>query len=427
MEMGCGKTRVVLERCEELKTKRVLVFAPLSVLHVWEEQAPMWHKHAQVIILSGAKKQKLDALALPFGLRKPTYVVTNYESALSLGSELGAVRWDSIICDESTKIKNGNAKRTKGIIRLSKAVPHRFILSGTPITESPLDIFSQFLFLDGGETFGTSFWKFREKFFQSDRMGWKWTMRKEMEAQYKKMLYNKCIRVLKEDCQDLPPKVYEKAYVGMTDKQQKAYDSMRDELIVELDDGAVTADIILTKLTKLTQITSGFLYGEDGKVYELGSKKLEALGDLLEGILPQPVVIWCRYKRDVMAVESLLRSKFKFPCCKITGGSSQADRRKAVHDFHTSPHVFIGQIRAGGLGIDLTPASHVIYFSNEYSLEARLQSEDRCHRPGQTGERVLYIDLVVKKSIDEVVLRALRKKKSVSESLLDKQTLKGVL
>jgi SNF2 family DNA or RNA helicase len=342
--------------------------------------------------------------------------VTNYEAVLGIGAQLDRCQWDVIVADESTKLKNGTARRTKGVIRLSKTVPHRFLLTGTPMTENPLGIFSQYLFLDGGRTFGKSFTGFRSSFFDSDYMGWNWTLKPDLRETFEERIADRAFRITKDKCLDLPPKVYEVQHAKMTKKQQKAYKSMREELLVELEGVQITAPVILTKLIKLTQITSGFLYSDDGKMHSLGSGKAEVLKELFEELRPHPIVVWCRYKHDVRLATELAQS-LEIPTFVLTGESSFKQREAALTGFQKQGGVFIGQIRAGGMGINLSCASHVVYFSNEYSLEARLQSEDRCHRPGQKN-KVVYVDLIVPNTIDEAILRALQSKKSLSDELM---------
>jgi SNF2 family DNA or RNA helicase len=336
-----------------------------------------------------------------------------------------------IILDESSKIKNPKANRSKAIHTLGRLTKYKIILNGTPITQGAQDIFSQFLFLDNGESFGASYEKFLQEYFYKEQYGWKWQIKgKEALDEISRKIYTIGTRFLKKECLDLPDKLYEQREITLTNEQWIAYCSMRDNLIAWIENEQkekrrIDAQVIVTKLLRLSQITSGFSKDEFGKVVRFPiNPKMQELEDDLDKILynGNQLVVWARFVNDIEDIAKLLKEK-GISYGMIYGKIPDRERTRTVDNFlNKKIKVFIGQQGSGGLGIDLFTANTVIYFSNDYTLLNRLQSEDRTHRKGsEIHNKVTYIDYLAngpngEGTIDHNILNiVLKEKKNVAD------------
>lgn len=219
-------------------------------------------------------------------------------------------------------------------------------------------------------------------------------------------------RVLKKDCLDLPPKIYQRHHVELSPKQKRIYDEMRKEFIAELEGETIDAPEAITRLLRLQQIVCGWFPAEDGVVpIEDKNIRLQALLEILSDI-DSKVIIWARFKADLKAIERALGEL----AVAYHGEVSNDQRAIAVERFQNDPNIryFIGQPQSGGIGLTLTAANYAIYYSNSFDLEVRLQSEDRCHRIG-TKNNVTYIDIECRKTIDKKIITALRAKKNLAD------------
>lgn len=335
-----------------------------------------------------------------------------------------------IIVDESTRIKNRAAKRTKAAKKLRGLCVLSRIATGTPLIKSPLDAFGQFTFMDPDILGYDNFYPFRNRYavmggFQGYQVLY-YTNVDELGDSIDKVSY----RVLKEDCLDLPPKSYILRNVDMSRAQASAYSDMRDQMIIDLADyveekGELTADIQLTQLLRLQQLTAGFLpiTDDEGKVvrYEpLGktNPKIEEACSIVEEC-NHKVIIWCKFREEIKTVHKEL-TKRGVPCVTFFGDTSQDDRVSSIKQFQDPTNevkVFIGQVRTGGIGITLTAGRTVIYLSNTFSTEDRVQSEDRAHRIGQEHP-VMYYDLVCEGTVDYHILDVLRTNKNMSDQIM---------
>lgn len=333
-----------------------------------------------------------------------------------------------ICVDESTSIKSLQAQRTKAAIKIGKKCRYRRILTGTPATNSPLDLYSQLAFLSTKILGYDTYWPFRCRYAETQQiqMGMrqfsKITGYKNLDELSAKMAPH-CSRILKKDCLDLPDKIYETYDIEWTVEQRSAYDQLRKRGIVQLQTGQIiTADAALALLNRLHQITSGWLYSEDHQVIALPSNRIKVVGRVLEEITGK-VIIWCHYQGDVETVMAFLKSTYGTDSAvHYYGKTSDADREAAKSRFNDPAdpvRFFVGSQSTGGKGLTLVIAHTVIYYSNSYNLEHRLQSEDRCHRYGQTN-KVTYVDLILPGSIDEKILLALKAKEDLATEVLSK-------
>ena len=341
------------------------------------------------------------------------------------------------VIDESQDIKSPSAKRTKAVHKLRRHIAYRRILTGTPITQGPLDIYSQIEFLDPDVLGFGSFYSFRNRYAimvkEETRGGQRYDMivgYRNLDELYKRI--QRCsTRLTKDECLDLPDKLYQKCYVDLSPAQKRLYNELRDQLIVEFEGIELTAQIALVKLLRLQQITGGFFPVEDPESYdaeptlliEENGPREKALIRILSDIpQDQKAIIWCKHTAEIKHLEKRIRAEMgKDSVVTYFGETSGEQRMSNVDGFQKNPKVrfFVGQPKSGGTGLTLHAkgaCQTVIYFSNDYSLNNRLQSEDRAHRIGQTNN-VTYIDIIARETLDERVVRALRDKKGIANLL----------
>lgn len=436
MEMSTGKTKVAIDWAGigfyNTGTKRVLVVAPLSVLGVWP---PQIRQHsgapARIFRLTGSTTHKIWMLRRI--IKAPsdellTYIIINYESlwrendkGTSVESLL--VRWkpDLIVFDESHRIKNHSSKQSKSAYRIGTASREVLVLTGTPITKAPLDVFGQFRAMNQ-KVFGTNWFAF--KFTYGVWGGWgKYQLKgyRNLQTLIHKIRSNSYI-IKKDQCLTLPPKLYQTVPVQFSDRERELYNKMAKEAIIEIEETHATAAIVIVKMLRLRQITSGFVKDVEGKIQVFGHSKLNTCMDLLDDLLEEEhkVVIFVEFINDIKRISEKLTARKVHH--GILSGSVDPEKRDSLRDeFQTDPRmkVFIAQVQTGSEGIELFAADMVIYYSLSHNALHYWQSQDRVHRTGQT-KKVTYYHLVVPKSVDETVLSALKAKKNVAEFVLHK-------
>lgn len=416
-EMGTGKTLATIAAMNRLHAEgtvsRVLIVCPSTLKYTWAAEFSKSGVPWKVKILEGHSSKRREDLA--HGTSKDTVVITNYESLSKLAPDLRSWKPDLVVADECHQIKNHKALKTKALKSLK--APRRWALTGTPMVQSPLDIWSIFDWIRPGH-FATNFYAFRNRYaviFSGAGFPIIRSWRNLPELQEKVSRFS--FRVTKEECLDLPEKSHQVVEIDLGPKEREAYDQMSREMLAEVGDDMIPAQTALVKMMKLQQITSGFIIGDRGPVV-IGDTKIKALEDLLESLQDNKVVIWCKFKEEIRQIEALLL-KQKRAFVTMTGDTSEADRQRNVEAFQkvSGNMVLVGISSVGGLGITLTAASHCIYFSNTWSLGDRMQSEDRLHRIGQKNA-VTYYDLVAHRTIDGYVRKVITKK----ANLLDKIT-----
>jgi SNF2 family DNA or RNA helicase len=330
-----------------------------------------------------------------------------------------------MIIDESTTIKNPKAKRTKAILDLRKETKYRRILTGSPVTQSPMDLWAQMDFLDPEILGQSSYYAFRTRYavvIEATAAGGTHRYQKIVKFRNLKELGDRVAphsyRILKKDCLDLPDKVYTKREVELSDEQKKAYGEMKANAMAILKGESMTAVNVLTQLIRLHQITCGHMKTDSAEILDLKNNRLDELMHIL-GETSGKVIIWANYIHDIQAIEKAISAEYgTSSCCTYYGATPTEERQKCINAFQgkTSIRFFIGNTQTGGYGITLTAASTVIYYSNNYDLEKRIQSEDRAHRIGQEN-KVLYIDLVTKGTVDEKIIQSLRNKVNIAKEI----------
>ena len=423
MEMGAGKTivSIAVAGCmyQYGKVNRVLVVAPLSILGVWEEE---FEKFADfpysLTILKGISAKKKEQLTkLPDGGLQ--VVVVNYESAWRLEKELMAYNADLVIADEAHKLKENRTSQSKGMHRIGDKARYKLLLTGTVITNRELDVFSQYRFLNPA-IFGTSFYTFRNRYFDMGGYGNHTPLfRRQMTDEFLQKLHSIAFRVTKVECLDLPAVTEEVRTVELEAAAAKIYGKIEAESYAELAESEVTTVNILTRILRLSQITGGYLTDDDGTVNAVSRAKLDALSDILDAAMAEDrkLVVMARFVAELDAIQELLKKK-KIGYAAVRGGIKNRDEeiRRFQHDENC--RVFVGQIAAAGLGITLTAASAMVFYSLGYSMSNFEQAKARIHRAGQK-EKCHYIYLVCKGTIDRKVLYALQKKVNLAKMLVD--------
>jgi len=457
-EMGCGKTAASINMLRNKyysagRILRTLVLCPPVVRTNWKREFKL-HASDKVakraIVLQGNGKKRVDtfkkfAFENAFGplyeMQKDMIFITNYESLLmkELWNLLKLWKPEAIVFDESHKLKNYKTKRTKLATELADQAMFKLILSGTPILNTPMDIWSQFRILDGGDTFDKNYFAFRAKYFIDKNAGMpkqkyfpNWQSINGLADIFNQKIYRKASRVLKKDCLDLPPIVRKRIEVEMEPAQAKLYKDMEKDYVAYLNDKACVASIALVKGLRLQQIVSGFFVDDEGKEHEFKNNyRLSALSDLVEQIVPShKIIIWASFKANYKQIRYALDKLFEdnkwdikwgYTICQLTGGMTDKSRQKAIDDFQTDhkSKVMIANQQAGGVGVNLTAASYSTYYSRGFSLEADLQSEARNHRGGsEIHKSITRIDLVCKDTIDDVILSALARKENLANNIL---------
>lgn len=430
--MGTGKTLTSIATMGAMyqmgAIKKVLIVAPTSVCSVWPKEFDEYADFKyNVAVLLGDKQKRLATLrsleAFPFKALR--VAVINYESTWREGLFEALQEWapDMVIADESQRIKEPSAKQSKAMHRLGDIAKYKLILSGTPIQNNAIDLFSQYRFLDP-TVFGTNFYAFRSRyaimggFDRRQIVGYKdldKLIQKEHSIAY---------RVTKDEALDLPEQTFLTRYIPLEGTAKNLYDRIKRDSFAELENGGqITTPTVLTKLLRLQQFTGGFIQADESARPEFVFKgKIDALGDILDDYVidaGKKLVIFCRFRPEIDLIsDSLKKRRIKYAA--IYGDIKIEDRGPIVADFQSNPEtkVFLAQIDTAGLGITLTAADTCVYYSENFNYAAYSQSLARIHRIGQRN-CCSYIHLVVEHSIDEVVLKALAKKEDLAKTVVD--------
>lgn len=434
MEMGTGKTKVAIDFAGigfyNLGVRRVLVVAPLSVLGVWPRQI---RQHsgapARIFRLEGSTVNRAGMLEKIIRSSKDdllTYCIINYEGIWrerDAGPSIKEliIKWkpDLVIWDECHRLKSPTSKQSRAAHVISQHVRYRLGLTGTHITKSPLDVFGQFRAIND-KVFGTNWYSFKNTYGVWGGFG-RFQLRgyRHLDQIIQKVRGNS-FRVKKEDCLDLPPKLFETVPVTLTQKAIDIYREMAKEMIVEIEDSHATAAIVLVKLLRLSQITSGFVKDVEGNIKVFDNSKLNTCMDLVDDLLEEDhkVVIFVRFRHDIDGLHEQLLKR-KVPHNILSGSVAPHLRDGLVQGFQNDPNikVFIAQIQAGSLGIDLTAADAAIFYSLDYNAANYWQAQDRIHRIGQS-KKVTYYHLVVPRSIDSIVLQTLKEKGDLAQTII---------
>ena len=447
MEMGTGKTKVLIDNLAMLydrgKVDGALIIAPKGVIGTWYNQELPAHlpdhiEKVTVLWQANINKKQQDKLDQLFKTGHELHIIVmNVEAFSTEKGRLFAAKFlrshkSLMAIDESTTIKNPKAKRTKNILSLSSICKYRRIMTGSPVTRNPLDLYTQCEFLDPTHLQFTSYYAFRNRYAEmktiniagrSINVVKQFINLKELSENLKPFSY----RVLKQDCLDLPDKVYTKREIQLTPEQKKLYEQMRKEALATLNGKTVTTMTALTQLMRLHQITCGHFAADDGSIQEIKNNRLSELLDVLEEVEGK-VIIWAHYQHDVMNIYKLLEDKYGPGSVVHYYGKTLPEQRDyAIKNFKENDGVrfFVGTPQTGGYGITLVQANTVIYYSNGYDLEKRMQSEDRAHRIGQK-KKVTYVDLIAEDTVDTKIVKSLRKKINIASEVMGEDLKKWI-
>ena len=442
MEMGTGKTKVLIDNVAMLydkgKVNGALIIAPKGVVGTWYNQEIPTHlpKHIEnvcVLWQSNITKEQSRKLGTLFKTGEELHFLIMNVEALSTtkGTDFARKFLSShntlMAIDESTTIKNPKAKRTKNIIKLSELAKYRRIMTGSPVTRNPLDLYSQCQFLSPWLLDFQSYYAFRTRYAimktanisgRQIQLVAGFQRLAELSEKLKPFSY----RVLKADCLDLPDKIYMKRQIKLSPDQNKLYEQMRKEALATLNGKRVTTVNALTQLMRLHQITCGHFTSDDGTTQPIKNNRIDELMDVLEEIEGK-AIIWAHYQYDINTIIKEVE-KIHGPGSIVDyyGLTPQDERQENIKKFQNDDkcRFIVGTPQTGGYGITLTAANTVIYYSNGYDLEKRLQSEDRAHRIGQQ-KSVTYVDILADETVDEKIVKSLRKKINIASEVLGEE------
>ena len=442
MEMGTGKTKVLIDNAAMLydkgKIDGLLIVAPKGVIGTWYNQELPAHlpDHINPISvlwksnITQKQKTQLDRL---FETGQDLHILIMNVEAFSTNKGVQFAQKfllshkTLMAIDESTTIKNPKAQRTKNILKLASMSKYRRVLTGSPVTKNPLDLFTQCYFLDPYHLDHSSYYSFRMRYAimktahisgRSIQLVSGFKNLAELSDKLQPFSY----RVLKEDCLDLPAKIYMKRNIELTSEQNKIYQQMKKEALATLNGKTITTMTALTQLMRLQQITCGHFVADDGTTQSIKSNRLNELMDILEEVEGK-AIIWAHWQKDIKNIVAEIRRVYgPGSVVDYYGLTPQEQRQENKDAFQNDSKVrfFVGTPQTGGYGLTLTAANTVIYYSNGYDLEKRLQSEDRAHRIGQK-KSVTYIDILCEETVDSKIVKSLRKKINIASEVLGEE------
>ncbi len=439
MEMGTGKTKVLIDNMSMLydkgKVDGALIIAPKGVIKTWYEQELPAHlpnhiENVTVLWQANITKGQQEKLESLFETETDLHILIMNVEALSTdkGVKFAAKFLNShkviMAIDESTTIKTPTAKRTKNIIDLGKYAKYKRIMTGYPVTKNPLDLYSQCEFLDPYLLDFTSYYAFRNRYAEMKTMHLRGRSIQVVDefknlGELSDTVKTFSERILKEDCLDLPPKNFTKRHIILTSEQRKAYDQMKKAAMAVLNGKVTTTMTVLTQLMRLHQITCGHFTADDGSVQLIENNRIKELMNVLEETEGK-AIIWANYQRDITnIIQNIVKVYGPGSVVDYYGLTPQEERQDNIKRFQNDENCrfIVGTTQTGGYGITLTQANTVIYYSNGYDLEKRLQSEDRAHRIGQT-KSVTYVELIAEDTVDEKIVKALRDKINIASEVL---------
>ena len=440
MEMGTGKSKVLIDNIAMLynagKINGALIIAPKGVYKNWFDSEIPTHLPDYIDKKIGLWRTDPNAKELKclFKVDPDLHIlIMNVEAfstkkGVEFAKKFLSCHTSLIGIDESTTIKNPQAKRTRAIIELGINSKYRRILTGSPVTKSPLDLFAQCYFLNPYLLGHESFYTFKVRYAVTKQVNVSGRMIHlvvgyrnlgELSEKIKPFSY----RVLKDDCLDLPKKTYTKRIIELTDEQKKLYKTMKEQAIAFLNGKVTSTATVMTQLMRLHQITCGHFKADDGSVQKIKNYRIDELMDVLEE-MEGKAVIWAHYRNDIESIVEAITKKYgEDSIVTYYGDTSTNDRQKAIkkiQDPESSVRFLVGTPQTGGYGITLTGASTMIYYSNGYDLEKRQQSEARIDRIGQ--ERPMtYVDIIAEGTVDDKIVQSLRKKVNIATEIMGEE------
>ena len=447
-EMGTGKSFMLINNAAMLydkgKINAMLIVAPKGVYRNWYRSEIPKHMPEHISYKMACwnptprKAEKMEMDAMFNAVDDMRILIMNIEAfSTEKGQQFAKVFLrvtDAFMAiDESTTIKTPTAKRTKAIVKIGKDARYRRIATGSPVTKSPLDLYSQCDFLGEDCLNYSSYYAFQARYaVLVERKMPTHTFKQVVGYRHLDELKDKldrfAFRVTKDECLDLPDKIYLRRDVELTAEQKKTYEQMKLMALSVLDEGLVSTNNALTQLMRLHQIVCGYVKLDDGQELDLPNNRLSELMDLLAES-DGKVIIWANYRKNIQDIKLAIQKEYGMTSVATYYGDTAAEDRQDIVDKFSDPkselRFFVGNPTTGGYGLTLVSSHTVVYFSNSFDLEKRLQSEDRAHRIGQT-EKVTYIDLIATNTVDEHIVKALRNKINIASAVLG-EDIKGWL
>ena len=439
-DMGTGKSFMLINNAAMLydkgKINAMLIIAPKGVYRNWYKSEIPKHMPDHVTYKMAcwspaprkAERQEMEEMWNCVDAMR--ILIMNIEAfstekGMTYARTFLRVTQAFMAIDESTTIKTPTAKRTKNIIKVGKEAVYKRIATGSPVTKSPLDLYSQCEFLSPDCLNVHSYYAFQARYaVLVERKMSTHTFKQIVgyrrldELQHK--LNDFSFRVTKEECLDLPDKVYTRREIELTAEQRKAYDQMKLMALAEVEGNLMSTNNALTQLMRLHQIVCGHVKMDDGQQLNIPSNRVnELLATVAE--TQGKVIIWANYRRDIENIRIALAKEYGMTSVATYFGDTEAEERQEIvekfQDLDSDLRFFVGNPRTGGYGLTLTAANLVVYYSNSFDLEVRLQSEDRAHRIGQTS-KVTYVDFITPGTVDEHIVKALRNKINIASEVL---------
>ncbi len=425
MEQGTGKTLTAIAVAGRMfldgHIKRALVVSPMSVVPVWPQEFQAFAGFPYIAhALEGDSKKKIKALeSLAESQGVLQVAVVNYESAWRIYDAIRAWGPDLVILDESQRIKNPGARQSKALHNLGKITSFRMILTGTPVSQGPLDFFSQLKFADP-TILGSSYYAAKAKYAITGGYENRQIIGYKDLPEFTKRVHSIGFRVTKAEALDLPEQLPPQVrYCELEKEARIIYSKLAKDSVTELEnEKTIVVQNVLSKLLRLSQLAGGY-YSEAGeKPIEVSRAKINLLEEILDDLGGQQVVIFARFLAEISAIKALLDKKgitYRY----IDGSVSMRERGEAVKEFQSGNcQVFIAQIQTAGLGITLNAASVAIFYSLDYSYANLEQAMARLHRIGQKNV-VTIIFLITRGTVDEKVVRALEEKEGLAKLVVD--------
>jgi SNF2 family DNA or RNA helicase len=447
-EMGTGKSFMIINNAAMLYDKgridALLIVAPKGVYRNWYRSEIPKHMPDHVKYEMACwnptprKAEKLEMDKMWNAVDDLRILIMNIEAfSTEKGQQFAKIFLRTtkafMAIDESTTIKTPTAKRTKAIVKVGKEAKYRRIATGSPVTKSPLDLYSQCEFLSTDCLNYDSYYAFQARYaVLVERKMPTHTFKQVVGYRHLDELKGKldrfAFRVTKEECLDLPDKIYLRRDVELTAEQKKAYEQMKLMALAVLDQGLVSTNNALTQLMRLHQIVCGYVKLDDGQELDLPNNRINELMDLLAES-DGKVIIWANYRKNIQDIKLAIQKEYGMTSVATYYGDTPAEERQDIVDKFSDPkselRFFVGNPTTGGYGLTLVSSHTVVYYSNSFDLEKRLQSEDRAHRIGQT-EKVTYVDLIATNTVDEHIVKALRNKINIASAVLGEE-IKGWL
>lgn len=434
IDMGGGKTKVSIDSLgcwfNRGDINRALIIAPNGIYKNWiKELKEDWPDELPAVIKVWKEKDLIE-MGLAKGKETLLIFLINVEALATVKGQSAVKKFvdnkTAVILDESTTIKNHKAKRTKNIISLTRKAQYKRILSGYPTPQNQLDLYSQFEFLDPRILNHKSYYSFRNQYAQLEdvylgpgRPQFKRVVGPRNVEQLQQLIEPYSVRIKKEDCLDLPPKIFMTREVELTDDQRRIYKEIKEDAVSKLsEEQFVTANMAMVQMMRMHQVVCGFAVDETGECVPIKNKRIDATIETLDQT--ESCIVWANYRYNIMEITNAIANAFgSDSVVSYYGDTKQSDRERAVQSFQQREvRFFVANPSTAGFGLTLTRAANVLYYSNSYNLEHRLQSEDRAHRIGQTRS-VSYVDLVCPGTVDEKVIDSLKGKQSIGDRLLN--------